>query len=80
MVPAQTAKLEAILMNTGIKVNRKKMPGIEALRKLRSYYSLNSKTLFLNKGLNDAQENFLIGREIGFQFLGITDQAHNVFN
>lgn len=74
MVAMRTEKLEAILSTMGIKVNRKKMAGIEALRKLRSYYSANSKTLFLNKGLSGAQENFLIGREIGFQFLGLTDR------
>jgi XRE family transcriptional regulator, fatty acid utilization regulator len=76
IVPMQTQTLEAILINMGIKVNRKKMPAIEALRKLRSYYSLNSKTLFLNKGLSGAQENFLIGRELGFQFLALTDRPY----
>ena len=76
MVPVQTAKLEAILLTMGIKINRKKMPGIEALRKLRSYYAVINKTLHINKGYSPAQENFLIGRELGFQFLSLTDRPY----
>ena len=76
VVPMETSKLEAILSNMNIKVNRKKMAGIEALKQLRSYYSVTGKTLFLNKGLSSGQENFLIGREIGFQYLSLTDRPY----
>jgi predicted transcriptional regulator len=76
MVPMTTLKLEELLSHMGIKVNRKKMAAIEALKKLRSYYAVTSKTLFVNKGLSGAQENFLIGREIAFQFLSLTDRPY----
>ena len=74
MVPVSLAALEEVLVKLGIKINRKKMATIEALSKLRSYYSTTTKTLFLNKGLTPAQEKFLIGRELGFQFLALTER------
>ena len=45
------------------------MAAIKALDKLRSYYSAHNKILFINKRLSIAQEKFLIGRELGFQYL-----------
>ncbi|KAA2243814.1 helix-turn-helix domain-containing protein [Chitinophaga agrisoli] len=74
--PVVSAKLEAVLGNMGIKVNRKKMAGIEALQALRSYYSTRNKVLFLNKGLSQTQEKFLLARELGFQFLALTERPY----
>ena len=71
-LPVDIAVLETVLTKMGIAVNRKRMTGLESLKELRSYYSLRNKTLFVNKGLSPAQEKFLLGREIGFQYMGIT--------
>jgi transcriptional regulator with XRE-family HTH domain len=71
-VPLSISSMENILHKSGIQVNRKKMPGIKALEKLRSYFSVSAKTLFINKRLTVAQEKFLIGRELGFQFLNLS--------
>ncbi len=74
--PVASAKLEAILESMGIKVNRKKMSGIEALQALRSYFSTRNNVLFLNKGLSRTQEKFLLARELGFQFLALTERPY----
>ena len=73
-VPLSIATMEGILGQTGIQVNRKKMATMKALDKLRSYYSEKNKTLYINKRLSIAQEKFLIGRELGFQYLQLTNR------
>ena len=71
-VPLSITTMEDILKQLGIRVNRKNMATIKALNKLRSYYSVHNKTLFINKRLSIAQEKFLIGRELGFQYLNLS--------
>lgn len=73
-IPVSIAAIEQILEQTGIRVNRKKMATMKALDKLRSYYSAKNKTLFINKRLSIAQEKFLIGRELGFQYLNLSNR------
>jgi XRE family transcriptional regulator, fatty acid utilization regulator len=73
-LPVDGARLETILQSIHVKVNRKKMAGNDALGSVRSYYSASNNTLFLNKGLSRAQENFLLAREAGFQFLGFSER------
>lgn len=69
-VPVTTQLLEQILQKQfEITVDRKVMSGKEALKSLRSFYNKDKKVLFINKGLSAAQENFLLGREIAFQYL-----------
>lgn len=74
--PVDNARLESILGSMNVKVNRKKMAGNESLGSVRSFYSVNNNTLFLNKGLSRAQENFLLAREAGFQFLQFTERPY----
>ncbi|OQP53486.1 hypothetical protein A4H97_23545 [Niastella yeongjuensis] len=80
MIPLEEDRLVSILQRFDIKINKKKMGNMEALNKLRSYYSLKTKTLFLNKGLSKAQELFLIARELGFQFQQLTDRPYDTVN
>ncbi|HUR09815.1 MAG TPA: helix-turn-helix transcriptional regulator, partial [Flavitalea sp.] len=68
-VPLALETMEKILAHSGIVVNRKKMAGVKALERLRSFFSEQSKTLYINRKLTIAQEKFLIGRELGFQYL-----------
>lgn len=79
-MPVKDDLLVSILQSFGIRLNKKKMGSMEALSKVRSYYSLRSKTLYLNKGLSQAQENFLIARELGFQYLALTDRPYDTVN
>jgi XRE family transcriptional regulator, fatty acid utilization regulator len=52
-----------------VEVNRTELPKRAQLSNIRSFYATHWKTLFINKGMSEAQENFLIAREIGFQYL-----------
>lgn len=60
----------------GIKVDRKGMLGKEILKGLRSFYAKKNKTLFINQGLTQAQEKFLLGREIAFQHLKLDPRPY----
>ncbi|PBQ30295.1 XRE family transcriptional regulator [Sphingobacteriaceae bacterium] len=60
----------------GIKVDRKVMATKDTLVKLRSFYAAQKKILYLNKGLSQAQEKFLLAREIGFQNLQLSPRPY----
>lgn len=73
-IPVKKEQLEYVLMeNYGIFIDRKELPDFTSLRHLRSYYK-SSKRLLINNGLTDAQECFLLGREIGFQYLKLKER------
>jgi len=46
------------------------------LQHIRSYFSKNKRILYLKKGLSEAQENFLLARELGFQYLGLVERPN----
>ncbi len=52
-----------------IKVDRTKLANNPTLRRLRSFYDKDNQVLFIQKNLSEAQENFLLARELGFQYL-----------
>jgi len=68
--------MEAALQKMQIQVNRRQMSGMDALQSIRSFYAVSNKTLFINKGLSNAQENFLLAREIAFQYLNVTERSY----
>lgn len=69
-LPVKAEKLAAILTNEfGIRMNRLTLAKISTLGHLRSFYKERQKELCINRGLTPAQESFLIGREIGFQYI-----------
>lgn len=73
-VPVKKEQLEYVLMeNYGIFIDRKELPDYAALKHLRSFYKPNKK-LLINNELTDAQECFLLGREIGFQYLKLKER------
>lgn len=76
ILPVDIVSLESVLTKMGIQVNRKRMGGMESLKELRSYYSNGNKILYVNKLLSTAQEKFLLGREIAFQFMNITPRPY----
>jgi transcriptional regulator with XRE-family HTH domain len=57
-----------------VRIDKKAMPGKQALRDLRSYYHPESSTFYLNKGLNASQVGFLQGRELAFQYMSLKDR------
>lgn len=69
--------LEQILKDSyGIEVDRSYLNKNQKLQKVRSYYKKQKKTLYLNSNLSTAQENFLLGRELGFQYLGLEERSY----
>ena len=76
-LPCKTPLLEQLLLEKfGVKTDRRAMPREKELKRQRSYYSPENRTLFLNEGLSSAQENFLIGRELAFQYLKFSDRPY----
>lgn len=70
-------EIEAILREEyGVKVDRTYLDSISHLNKVRSFFSPRQKTLFINSNLSLAQENFLIAKELGFQFLQLKDRPY----
>jgi len=65
---------EQLLEIYGIKVDRKKMSKQKPLANMRSYFNKEKKILYLQKKLSNSQENFLIAREIGFQYLELKER------
>lgn len=66
----QPAYLETLLeKHFGVRVDRQALMQHEPLKQVRSYYAAKKSLLFLNKNLSTAQENFLLGRELAFQYL-----------
>jgi len=68
-------KLEHCLMKSyGISVDRTTLNSLPELRHLRSFYQSKKKQLLLNTELTVGQQKFLIGRELAFQYLKLTDR------
>ncbi|MFN0203060.1 MAG: helix-turn-helix domain-containing protein [Bacteroidia bacterium] len=74
-LPIQTETLQNILKKQfGIKIEKESLPKHKALKNLRSLHLVEKKKLLLNVGISSAQENFLIGRELGFQYLKLKER------
>ena len=70
-------ELEALLrQNFEIQIDRDFLCSQSNLKEIRSYYSPKNKTLYLNRDLSVAQENSLLGKEIGFQFLNLGERPY----
>ena len=76
-MPYATNFLESILKeHYGIEVERTTLAEKLVLKNIRSFFSEKRQTLFINQGLSTAQENFLLGRELGFQFMKIVERPY----
>lgn len=58
----------------GVSVERRALPQPGKSLSIRSYFSHADKRLLLSEGLSNAQENFLIARELGFQYLDLQER------
>ncbi|MCG8329397.1 MAG: helix-turn-helix domain-containing protein [Chitinophagales bacterium] len=68
--------LERLLNYYEIAVDRNYLPQQISLREIRSFYSPSNRTLYLNTSLSNAQESWLLGKELGFQFLDIKERPY----
>ncbi len=72
-----TNTLETLLTQQyDIQIDRTKLAQQAALQDRRSYYSAGQKVLFLHKNLSDAQQRFLLGRELAFQYLAFEERPY----
>jgi len=70
-----SSNLEETLLGVfGIQVNKETLERTEHLSDIRSYFSEEKKTLYINSGFNDAQISFLLLREIAFQYLELKER------
>ena len=77
VLPVDIASLESVLNKMGIQVNRKRMDGAGIIeRPSFLLFRLAIKLCIINKALSSAQEKFLLGREIAFQFMNITPRPY----
>jgi len=60
----------------GVHTDRSALRKQQALSGRRSYFSAANRTLHLNAGLSSAQENFLLGRELAFQYLDLQPRPY----
>ncbi len=58
----------------GVTVDWQTLPSQQNLRHIRSYYTAESKILHIQKNLSEAQINFLLTRELGFQYLKLSER------
>lgn len=73
-LPFQPELLEDILLKIGVRISYDKLSQFESLKDLRSLYDEKKRLLYLNQGLTRGQRNFLLGREIAFQWMRIQDR------
>ncbi len=68
-IPFQPEVLEEILLKIGVRTDYQKISKFKSLSNIRSLYHPKNRILFVNSGLSKGQKNFLLGREIAFQWL-----------
>ncbi len=68
-IPFHPDIVEDILLKIGVRTDFEKLSTFKTLKNLRSLYHPKQRLLYINKGLTKGQKNFLLGREIAFQWL-----------
>ncbi len=68
-IPFNEKVLTEILLKVGVRTGSKELNQYDSLKNLRSLYHPTQRILYLNEGLTSGQKNFLLGREIAFQWL-----------
>ncbi|MEM8528028.1 MAG: helix-turn-helix domain-containing protein [Bacteroidota bacterium] len=77
-LPYTTAFLEDQLQELyGITIDREQITSNPILSNIRSYFSRKNKILYLKEGLSTAQENFLLAKELGFQYLEFQERPYS---
>ncbi|QNH63245.1 helix-turn-helix domain-containing protein [Hymenobacter sediminicola] len=75
--PFDTRQLERVLVEKyGYTLNRQKLAEYASLGRLRSVFQPKTRTLLLRPGLSKAQEAFVLGREVAFNYLGLKERPY----
>ncbi len=59
-----------------VAVNKEDLSIHPKLNSIRSFFKKERKTFYINKTLSEAQQNFLLGRELAFQYLQIQERPY----
>ena len=60
----------------GITADRTTLPSRKNLKNIRSLYAPKKKSLMINQGYEEMQQNFLLARELGFQYLKLKPRPY----
>ncbi|SDX92728.1 helix-turn-helix domain-containing protein [Hymenobacter psychrophilus] len=75
--PPDRAELERVLTEKyGYTLDRDGLREYAHLGRLRSVFQPKSRRLLLRQGLSGAQEGFVLGREVAFNYLGLKDRPY----
>jgi transcriptional regulator with XRE-family HTH domain len=75
--PFDTTQLERVLVEKyGYTLDRKKLAEYASLGRLRSVFQPKTRYLLLRPGLSKAQEAFVLGREVAFNYLGLKERPY----
>lgn len=74
-IPFNEKVLSGILMKIGVRIEFDSIAKYPSLKNLRSLYNPEERLLHLNNGLNNGQVNFLLGREIAFQWMRMKNRS-----
>jgi Zn-dependent peptidase ImmA (M78 family) len=66
--------LEQLLSSYDISIDREYLKSQQSLSEVRSFYSPKRNILYLNTPLSNAQERFLLAKELGFQYLKLKER------
>ena len=72
--PFKEKVLSEILLEVGVRTSEDELNKYESLNNLRSLYHPKQRILHLNSDLTSGQRNFLLGREIAFQWLKVKNR------
>jgi len=74
-VPSLNELVKILESSFGIKVDSASLGKNTDLRSVRSYFSSESKTLYLNGSLSEEQCRFLVSKELGYQEMGLAERS-----
>ncbi len=78
--PIEPEILATILLKEyNITINTAALSQKKNLNRFRSYFKESTRVLYLNKGLSSAQKRFLLAKEIGFQYLNLTERPYETY-
>lgn len=73
-VPFTPKEVEGVLLKLGVRIDYERLPGNDLLKDIRSLYHPDQRLLMINQGLTQGQQNFIMGREIAFQWMRLKNR------
>ncbi|WP_420316971.1 helix-turn-helix domain-containing protein [Ekhidna sp.] len=74
ITPSLSTLKKLLAKNYAIQIDEVRLGEHKMLQRIRSFYSTEKRTLYLNNQLSDEQQKFVIAKEIGFQHLALAER------